>query len=195
MPTFDISNRTPEALSQEISSGVHGDLLAVTRLAMEFKACADRAEKDFIVFLRAIELSGVWQQTDCGTFTKFLERNYIATNERYEAGVKALTLIAAPVISAISFASAREVAKISDPVRREAGVQRMTRWADDNGRPPSAQTTRKLLGLQNVTQPTPKASRIEVLETENAQLRAEVDRLRGLVLRLGGDPDGAQAAE
>ncbi len=190
MPVFELGTRTPEDLAHEIASGAHGDLIAVTQLAMEFKACADRAEKDFIFFLRSIELSTIWTHgCDAGTFIKYLERNHVCSAERYTTGVRTLSLIPATVITTISFAAAKEVSRIDDPVRREEGVQRMVRWASDKGRPPSAETTRNLLGLRPVTQPSPVAVRLQNAETEIVGLRAEVDRLRALVVSLGGNPD------
>jgi hypothetical protein len=196
MPVFDLGTRTPEDLAQEIASGAHGDLMAVTQLAREFKACADRAEKDFIVFLRGLELSNIWTSTDAGTFISYVVRNHIISPDRYANGVRTLNLVPATVITTISFAAAKEVSRIADPVRRDEGVQRMVQWAADRGRPPSAQETKTLLGLRSVAQPTPQAARLQNAETEIAGLRAEVDRLRALVVSLGGDPDDrSQAAE
>ena len=91
--------------------------------------------------------------------------------------------------SNISFAAAKEASKIEDPQRRNEGVQRLQQWAQERGRPPSGETARKILDLRPVTQPSPQSQRIQALETENAQLRAEIGRLRDLVVSLGGSPD------
>ena len=194
MPVFDMIARQVEDVAEEVRNGTHGDLATVTSLAMEFRQQADAGEHNFILFLRAIELSGIWNQVDAGNFLKFLERNHICGPERYTHGVRTLQLIPIEHIPCISFAAAKEIAKIPDPPRREQALERTLQWAQDNGRPPSPETTRRLAGIIPVTQETPAQRRERELREENVALRREVDRLRALVLTLGGDPDARPEA-
>ena len=195
-PALNVRHRSPEDIAVEIRAGAYGDLNQLVTLAMAMRQASDDAERDNIVFLRAREISEVWAQTDDGTYLRFLERNHIITPARYQQGCRTLQVIPATTIDVISFASAQEVAKIADEPRREEALCRVRQWAAANGRPPSPQTTREIAGVQNPRLESPQARRIRELDAENNRLRADVDRLRGLVVSLGGNPDaGAQAAE
>lgn len=192
----DIEGCTPQELADQIRTGRLGDLANLIRLALEFRQHADQAEARYMKLLYAIELSDLWRQIDVGTFENFLTRHCRCDPIRYRTGVVVFQTIPAPRVNVISFAAAREVAKIDDPARREQGIRCCEQWAEENGRPPSPQTARKLAGIQP-TGPSPGTRRRQSLEEENADLRREIDRLRNLVVSLGGDPDdaGTRAAE
>lgn len=191
----DFANCTPQELADQIRAGGLGDLANLIRLALEFRQHADQAEVRYMKLLYAIELSDLWRQIDVGTYENFLTRHCRCDPVRYRTGVVVFQTIAAPRVNVISFAAAREVAKIDDPQRRERGLRSCEQWAEENGRPPSPQTARKLAGIRPV-EPSPGAQRRQSLEEENDGLRREIDRLRNLVVSLGGDPDaGTRAAE
>ncbi len=189
-----IVNSTPEDLAAQIRAGELGDLAALIALALEFRLHADQSEMIYMKLLYAIELSDLWRGIDVGTYENFLTRHCRCDPVRYRTGVCVFQRVPATRVAAISFAAAREISKIDDAQRREEGLRRCERWAQDNGRPPSQQTARKLADMGPVGA-SPQTQRRQALEAENEALRREIDRLRNLVVSLGGNPDNQAAAE
>jgi hypothetical protein len=194
-PQFDLTNCTPQELAEQIRAGALGDLATLIHLALELRLHADQSETRYMKLLYAIQLSDIWRQIDIGTFENFLTRHCHCDPVRYHTGVVVFQTIPAARVEAISFGAAREVAKVADPQRREQALRLCEQWAQDNQRPPSPQTARKLAGIGPVG-PSPQTQRRLSMEEENVRLRTEIDRLRTLVVNLGGDPDARpEAAE
>lgn len=190
MRHIDISGKTAQQLAADMKRGVFGTLDKLVELAREFRQRADESEREFILFLRALDLSGMWMEIDAGTFDKFIDRNHICSAERYRHATHTLDVVSNEDIGKISFASAKEIAKISEPVRRKEAIKKTVEWARKNGRPPSPQKTREIIGLRPVIRPAPP-SKEEAFREEVRVLKAENKRLRTLVRKLGGDPDEA----
>ncbi len=199
MPTPDLNladlldTLTPEQVAVEIRDGRLGDIANILRLVLQFREEADAGERRLAILLYAVDLSDLWRPINSGTFENFLEWHAHVSPVRYHNGLRALQVIPASVAREIGFEGAKVAARIDDPQRREEGVRRCQAWVRTNGRPISAETARRVVGLGPAA-PNPSTQRRMAVEEENAQLRAEVQRLRNLVVSLGGDPDAGRDA-
>lgn len=196
MPTDpDLTNLldtlTPEQVADEIRSGRLGDIACILTLILQFREEADAGERRLMILLHGTFLSDLWRPVNSGTFENFLDRIAHISPVRYRNGLLALQVIPAPVAREIGFEGAKIAAKVADPQRREEGIRRCQDWVQTNGRPISAETARRIVGL-GPTLPNAAMQRRMALEEENQQLRAEIQRLRNLVVSLNGDPDAGR---
>ncbi len=183
--------KTANQWAKEIASGEHGGLDALAELVLEYLRRADAGERDLICLLRGIELSGVWKEAHTGAFTGWLKTVHIDP-DRYQRGLRALDEVPAEVIDTAGFALAKQLTRIADPERRAEAQAIGIEKAKVHGAPLPERTARDI--VQPFIQPTlsPYQKRIRELEQANVALQAEVDRLRALVVRLGGDPDARE---
>jgi septal ring factor EnvC (AmiA/AmiB activator) len=187
-----IDSYGPDQLVEEMRDGAFGDIAQIIELISELKKEADTTEHRLILVLHALNSSGVWKSVQPGTFENFLDRNAHVSPTRYANGVLALKLVPIAVIQEISFQAAKVIAKIEDPQVRQEKLQQCQDWVRNNGRTMSSEKARDIAGIPSTLSST--TARREALEQQIASLKTEIQRLRNLVVSLGGNPDKEDVA-
>jgi hypothetical protein len=156
-------------------------LKQVVEMAIALRKSADSSEIEFVEFLMAVEATDVWRPACSGTFESFLTRQHICSEERYSRGKLALNECANEVPT-IGIQAAKQAIRIEDLGKRIEALSVMGTKARDQGYPLSDWTAREI--TEKYLPRKEPVSRVDTLEMENRQLRAEVQRLKAEVRQL-----------
>lgn len=190
----NIGEHTPETLRKEFVSGKHGDVGAILEIAIAMRKRADDCERDFIVLLRAFELSEMWKEVSIGAFDKYLVKYRLCRPERYAQGVLALAIIEALDLKTIGMTAAKHAARIEDADERSAAVSEMVDVAESDGMPLSSEAAARIAEKHIPPRPhlrSAQAQRIRGLERENAELRRSLDVAQAEIASLREQLRGA----
>lgn len=181
---------TPKQLAERIRSGAFGGSDKLIEYVYELRGRADRCEREFITFLRALEISDIWRTIgDAGTFVKFLDCTIHCNPQRYMQGVRAIELFDIEQIKPVGMGASKLVARVEEKERRDRIMAALVEKAEARGYPVSEREAKEFIQPHPLDRPKP----INPLKAENEQLRQVIECLKAEVRRLGGDPDSVIA--